>query len=78
MFPAATAVTTPVDALIVATLGDALVHIQPEVVLDNVVVAVEHFGVVPVIAATIGNGFTVTVTTGEVAESQVPLVTIAL
>jgi hypothetical protein len=78
VFPAATAVTTPVDELIVATLGVALVHIPPEGVLDNVVVAVEHIVVVPVIAVTVGSGFTVNVTTGEVADTHVPLVTIAL
>jgi hypothetical protein len=78
VFPAATAVTTPVDEFMVATLGVPLVQTPPGVVLDNVVVAVEHIVVVPVIAATTGNGFTVKVTTEEVAEVQVPLVTIAL
>ena len=56
----------------------ALVHTPPAVVLDNVVVAEEQIEVVPVIDATTGNGFTVTVTTGDVAETHVPLVTIAL
>jgi len=71
-------VTTPVEELMVATLGVALVQTPPAGELVNVVVAVEHMVVVPVIAVTVGSGFTVTVTTGDVAEAHVPLVTIAL
>ena len=66
------------DELIEATLGVALVHTPPAGELVNVVVAVVQMVVVPVIDATTGNGFTVTVTTGDIAETHVPLVTTAL
>ena len=61
----------------VATLGVALFHDPPVGVLDKVVVVEEQIDVAPVIGVTTGNGFTVTVTTGDVAEAHVPLVTIA-
>jgi hypothetical protein len=63
--PAATPVTTPVDALTVAVAVFAVDHTPPVVVLANVVVAPAHTEVVPVIAATVGNALIVTVVVTE-------------
>jgi hypothetical protein len=59
--PAATPVTTPVEALIVAVAVLAVDHTPPVVVLESVVVAPSHTDVVPVIAATTGKLLIVTV-----------------
>jgi len=56
--PADTPVTTP-PAEIVATAGDALLHVPPAVALLRVLVAPTQTLVMPVIAA--GSGLTVTV-----------------
>jgi len=56
--PAVTPVTTP-PAVIVATAGDALLHVPPAVALLNAVVEPTHTLVVPAMAA--GSGLTVTV-----------------
>jgi hypothetical protein len=58
--PALTPVTTPVDALTVATAVADEVHTPPEVVLVNVVVEPTHVLAVPPIEASVGDGFTVT------------------
>jgi hypothetical protein len=65
VLPAATPVTTPVDALTVAVAVFAVDHTPPVVVLANVVVAPAHTEVVPVIAATVGNALIVTVVVTE-------------
>ena len=43
----------------VAFNGDALLQVPPEVASDSAVVEPIHTEVVPVMAATVGNGFTV-------------------
>ncbi len=58
--PAAIPVTTPVDALIVATLVVTDFQTPPLVASDKVVVCPTHTVVVPVIDSIVGNGFTVT------------------
>jgi hypothetical protein len=65
VLPAATPVTTPVDAstVAVAVLDD--VQTPPAVTSDKVVVAPSHTEVVPVIAATVGNALIVTVVVTE-------------
>ena len=65
VLPAATPVTTPVDAstVAVAVLDD--VQTPPSVTSDKVVVAPSHTEVVPVIAATVGNALIVTVVVTE-------------
>ena len=65
VLPAATPVTTPVDAstVAVAVLDD--VQTPPAVRSDKVVVAPSHTEVVPVIAATVGNALIVTVVVTE-------------
>ena len=73
--PAATPVTTPVEASTVATVASDDVHVPPVVADANCVVKPEHTFVAPVIAATVGNGLTVTVVdTDEV--QPLPLVTV--
>jgi hypothetical protein len=52
----------------VATAASLLVHVPPGVVLLKVVVAPTQTALVPVIAATTGNGLTVTVAAWEVAQ----------
>ncbi len=69
--PADTPVTTPV-APTVATPALLLLHVPPVVALARVVVPFEHIVVPPVIAATVGSGFTV-ITLVAVAVPQ-PLV----
>ena len=59
--PALTPVTVPVMLLTVATDASEDVHTPPEVVLVNVVVEPTHASVVPPIAASVGNAFTLTV-----------------
>jgi hypothetical protein len=59
--PAATPVTTPDEEPTVATVRSLLLHTPPEVALLNVVVAATHTVEAPVIAATVGKLFTVTV-----------------
>ena len=65
MLPAATPVTTPVDALTVAVAVLEDVQTPPAVTSDKVVVAPSHTEVVPVIAATVGNALIVTVVVTE-------------
>ena len=65
MLPAATPVTTPVDALTVAVAVLDDVQTPPAVTSDKVVVAPSHTEVVPVIAATVGNALIVTVVVTE-------------
>jgi hypothetical protein len=59
--PALTPVTVPVMVLTVATAVADEVHTPPEVVLVNVVVEPIHAFIVPPIAASVGNAFTLTV-----------------
>ena len=65
VLPAATPVTTPVDALTVAVAVLDDVQTPPAVTSDKVVVAPSHTEVVPVIAATAGNALIVTVVVTE-------------
>ena len=65
VLPAATPVTTPVDALTVAVAVLEDVQTPPAVTSDKVVVAPSHTEVVPVIAATVGNALIVTVVVTE-------------
>ena len=74
--PAATPVTTPVEASTVATVASDDVHVPPVVADANCVVKPEHTFVAPVIAATVGNGFTVTAVAVDVAEHPLALVTV--
>jgi hypothetical protein len=73
--PAATPVTTPV-ADTVATVASDDVHVPPVVADANCVVKPEHTFVAPVIAATVGNGFTVTAVAVDVAEHPLALLTV--
>ena len=59
--PALTPVTVPVMLLTVATDASEDVQTPPAVVLVNVVVDPTHVFVVPSIAASVGNAFTLTV-----------------
>ena len=61
MLPAATPVTTPVEALTVAVAVLDDVQTPPAVTSESVVVAPAHTDVVPVIAATVGKALIVTV-----------------
>jgi hypothetical protein len=73
--PAVTPVTTPVaDTVATAVFDD--VHVPPVVADANCVVKPEHTFVAPVIAATVGNGFTVTVVAVDVAEHPLAFVTV--
>ena len=65
VLPAATPVTTPVDALTVAVAVLDDVQTPPAVTSDKVVVEPSHTEVVPVIAATVGNALIVTVVVTE-------------
>jgi hypothetical protein len=65
VLPAATPVTTPVDALTVAVAVLEDVQTPPAVTSDKVVVEPAHTEVVPVIAATVGNALIVTVVVTE-------------
>ncbi len=67
--------TIPVDDDTVATNVVPLVHTPPEVVLARVVVEASHTLIVPVIAATVGNGLTVTTAVTAVIQPA-PLVTV--
>ena len=58
--PGVTPVTTPVEELTVAAAGLLLLHVPPVVVQARVVVDPTDTLVVPVMAATVGTGFTVT------------------
>ena len=58
--PAATPVTAPVIEFTVAVEGALLVHTPPDVVLVKVVVDPIHALAVPLIAASVGNAFTLT------------------
>ena len=68
VLPAATPVTTPVDALTVAVAVLDDVQTPPAVTSDKVVVAPSHTEVVPVIAATVGWAVTVTVVGADIIE----------
>ena len=65
VLPAATPVTTPVDALTVAVAVLDDVQTPPDVTSAKAVVAPSHTEVVPVIAATVGNALIVTVVVTE-------------
>ncbi len=73
--PAAIPVTTPVDALIVATLVVTDFQTPPLVASDKVVVCPTHTVVVPVMAAIVGKAFTVTVVL-TLSTQPLPLVTV--
>ena len=76
--PAVTPVTTPVEALIVATAVLLDVQTPFAVVLDNVVVDPVHTAVVHVIDATDGNVVTVTAVAELVAEHPSAFVTVTV
>ena len=59
--PAATPVTTPVDALTVAILVEELVQLPPDTEELNVVVPVVHISSVPLNVPALGGAVTVTV-----------------
>ena len=65
VLPAATPVTTPVDALTVAVAVLDDVQTPPAVASAKAVVAPSHTEVVPVITATVGNALIVTVVVTE-------------
>jgi hypothetical protein len=73
-FPADTPVTIP-DVPTVAIAGAELLHTPLAVILLKVVVASSHTDNVPVIAATVGLGFTVTTTVAVVLHPK-PFVTV--
>jgi hypothetical protein len=73
--PATRPVTTPVE-LTVATAVSLDDQAPPVVAVANCVVNPEHTFVAPVIAATVGNGFTVTVVAVDVAEHPLAFVTV--
>jgi hypothetical protein len=72
--PAKIPVTTPLT-LIDAVAGAELLHTPLPVTLDNVVVPSTQVLSVPVIAATVGNAFTVT-TADDIPIHPEPLVTV--
>ena len=74
--PEATPVTTPVLASTVATPVLLDVHTPPVVALLNAVVEPTHTSVVPLIAATTGNGVTFMVVTALAEEQPFALVTV--
>ena len=59
--PAVTPATAPVIEFTVATAAFDVVHTPPEVVLVKIVLEPIHAFVVPAIAASVGNAFTLTV-----------------
>mgnify|MGYP006271121275 CR=1 FL=1 len=74
--PALTPVTDPVDELTIAVAVFELDHVPPVVVLDKLTLDPAHTDVVPVIAATVGNAFTVTVVAVLVALHPLLFVTV--
>ena len=73
--PAVTPETTPeVDTVATAVLLED--QVPPVVAEANCVVNPEHTFVAPVIAATVGNAFTVTVVAVDVAEHPLAFVTV--
>jgi hypothetical protein len=74
LFPAATPVTIPLVP-IVATPVALLLHTPSAVASNNAVVSPTHTVRVPVIAATVGNGLTVTAAVTVVAQPN-PIVTV--
>ena len=77
MVPALTPVTTP-PALIVATAVLLDDHAPPVVASAKVVVEPTHTPVFPVIEATVGSGFTVTVVAADVVEHPFKSVTVTV
>ncbi len=73
--PDAIPLTTPVVDDTVATDVLPLVHTPPDVVLARVVIDASHTLIEPVIAATVGNGLTVTTAVIDVIQPA-PLVTV--
>ena len=71
VLPAATPVTTPVDALTVAVAVLLDVHTPEAVALVKVVVDPAHALVVPVMAATTGKALIVTVAVTELVQPLV-------
>ena len=59
----------------VAIEPSLLLHVPPVVSFDNIVVALTHTFIVPVIDATVGSGLTVTTTEAIVVQPN-PLVTL--
>ena len=53
-------------------------QVPPVVMLDKVVLEPTHTEVVPVIAATVGNAFTVTTVAADVAEHPLLFVTVTV
>jgi hypothetical protein len=76
--PALTPVTTPVDAFTVAVAVFEEDHVPPVVTLAKVVLEPTHTEVVPVIAATVGSGFSVTTVAADVAEHPLLFVTVTV
>lgn len=68
--------TTPVDEFTTAVAVFELVHVPPLVVLLKVTFDPAQTAVVPVIAATVGNAFTVTVVPALVDEHPLLLATV--
>jgi len=58
--PAVTPVTLPVIEFTVATAASDVVHTPPDVVLVKIVAEPIHAFIVPPIAASVGNAFTLT------------------
>jgi hypothetical protein len=76
--PAFTPVTAPVEAFTVAVAVLDELHVPPVVALAKVVLEPTHTEVVPVIAATVGNAFTVTTVAADVAEHPLLFVTVTV
>ena len=74
--PALTPVTDPVDELTIAVAVFELDHVPPVVVFTKVTLEPSHTDVVPVIATTVGNAFTVTVVAELVALHPLLFVTV--
>jgi hypothetical protein len=74
--PALTPVTDPVDELTIAVAVFELDHVPPVVVFAKLTLDPSHTDVVPVIAATVGNAFTVTVVAVLVALHPLLFVTV--
>ena len=75
LVPAVTPVRMPELLPIVATPVTLLIHSPPEVLLDRELVAVSQTASVPVIAATVGKGLTVTDVVASVVQLN-PFVTL--
>jgi hypothetical protein len=74
--PALTPVTDPVDELTIAVAVFELDHVPPVVAFATVTLDPSHTDVVPMIAATVGNAFTVTTVAALVAVQPLLFVTV--